>query len=250
MPRVVRQIAGAGVRSGSSQLWERAYRGVAPFIDRAGRHRLAGEKIRKVGNLLRERTDEGMYRSLLSAAWQDPADGFARASTATTRIEELLAAHPERALLDRMMLTDQQTYLADDLLAKVDRASMAVSLEARVPILDHRIVEFAWTLQRRHKVRNGRGKWALRQVLYSLVDPQVVDRPKTGFTVPIAEWLRGPLRAWGEDLLFHSGKDTDEWLSVHGVRKLWLGLQNGAHENALAAWATLMFQAWRQRWLT
>jgi asparagine synthase (glutamine-hydrolysing) len=191
-----------------------------------------------------------MYRSLLSAGWQNPDDALARPTPGATRIDELLARHRGLPLLDRMMLVDQQTYLADDLLAKVDRASMAVSLEARVPLLDHRVLEFSWRLDAGQKVRDGRGKWALRQVLYGLVDPALVDRPKTGFSVPIAAWLRGPLKSWGEELLFASGPTRDEWLSAEGVRGAWNTLQTGGDEMALSIWAVLMLQAWRQRWLS
>jgi asparagine synthase (glutamine-hydrolysing) len=248
VPRAIRRVAGAGIRSSSAQFWDRAYRSVAPVIDRGGRHRLAGEKIRKLGNLLGGATESDMYRVLMSAAWQDPATRVSHEGAGSTRIEQLLARHRDLPLLDRMMLVDQQTYLADDLLAKVDRASMAVSLEARVPLLDHRVLELAWRFDRRLKVRDGRGKWALRQVLYGFVDPALVDRPKTGFSVPIGAWLRGPLRPWAEELLFGTVRGEDAWLSTERVRGAWLQLQRGGDEMALALWAAVMFQAWRARW--
>jgi asparagine synthase (glutamine-hydrolysing) len=247
VPSAVRKFAGAGIRTSNAQFWDRAYKTVAPIIDAGGRHRLAGEKIRKLGNLLSENSEGGMYRTLLSAGWQDPSSVMARPVDATTRIEQLLAQKESIPLLDRMMLVDQQTYLADDLLAKVDRASMAVSLEARVPLLDHRVVEFGWRVDRRFKVRDGRGKWALRQVLYKLVDPELVDRPKTGFSVPIAEWLRGPLRQYAEDLLFASR--GEQWLSTTQLRETWSAFQKGADEYAFSLWAAVMFQAWKARWL-
>jgi asparagine synthase (glutamine-hydrolysing) len=248
VPRPVRAAAGLGIQSMSARAWERAYRTVAPLVDPGGRHRLAGEKVRKLGGLLRQGSEAEMYRSLMAAGWQDPAAVLTRPAGTRTRLEALLERHRRLPLLDRMMLVDQQTYLADDLLAKVDRASMATSLEARVPLLDHRVVEFAWRLDRRHKVRDGRGKWILRQVLYGMIDPALVDRPKTGFSVPIAAWLRGALRPWAEELLVGAAS-RDEWLSERGLRERWASFQRGGDEHALGLWAALMFRAWRQRWL-
>lgn len=250
IPSALRRAAGATIGSSSEQFWDRAYHAVAPFVDSTGRHRLAGQKIGKLGNLMSGTSEGQMYRSLLSAGWQDPSAALARDGERPTRIDELLDRHASLPLLDRMMLVDQQSYLADDLLAKVDRASMAVSLEARVPLLDHRVVEFGWRLGRRFKIRDGRGKWALRQVLYGMVDPRLVDRPKTGFSVPIASWLRGPLREWGESILFPTGVRSDEWLDLKRLRSTWDRLQAGRDETALALWSTLMFQSWRKRWIS
>lgn len=249
LPSAIRGAVGVGIGSSSARFWDRAYRSVAPLVDPGGRHRLAGEKIRKLGVLLQQDTPQRMYRSLLAVAWQTPAKAVLQPNGGPSRLEMLLERQKSLPLLDQMMLLDQQTYLADDLLAKVDRASMAVSLEARVPLLDHRVVEFGWQLDRRHKVRDGRGKWALRQVLYRMVDRQLVDRPKTGFSVPVAQWLRGPLRAWGEDLLF-ARRSASEWLAQDSVKASWGRLQRGGDENALAMWSVLMLQAWRERWLT
>jgi len=150
--------------------------------------------------------------------------------------------------MERMMLEDQKTYLPDDLLAKVDRASMAVSLEARVPILDHRVVEFSWTLPRRLKVRAGIGKWILRQVLYNHVPPSLVDREKMGFSVPLDRWLAGPLRSWAGDLLLSNSANA--FLNADAVRREWDRFLNGNREKAAGLWALVMFRAWENRWLT
>ena len=248
IPRVLRRVAGAAIRSGSEQFWDRAYRGVTRAGVAPGGQRLIGEKMLKLGHLLAEGSEAGMYRSLLSAGWRRADVSSARPFGVSGRLDELLARHSGIPLLDRMMLIDQQTYLPDDMLAKIDRVSMAVSLEARVPLLDHRVVEFAWRLQQRHKVREGRGKWALRQVAYGLVDRELLERPKVGFSIPIAAWLRGPLREWAQDLLF-SGSATgpDSWLSQSAVRQAWNDLEAGA-EN-WSVWTAVMLQAWRQRWI-
>jgi asparagine synthase (glutamine-hydrolysing) len=200
--------------------------------------------MHKLGDLLREESTQGMYRSLLSA-WQDPEDlvvgGIAE------NPETALDTNNQLALLERMMLADQTSYLPDDLLAKVDRASMAVSLEARVPILDHRVVELSWRLPRKFKVRNGRGKWILREILYKHVPQALVDREKMGFSVPLAQWLAGPLRNWAGDLLL-SG-ETRGILRSSLVRREWDRFLAGDSTNSAGLWGLVMFRAWEDRWL-
>jgi asparagine synthase (glutamine-hydrolysing) len=149
-----------------------------------------------------------------------------------------------------MMLTDQQRYLPDDLLAKVDRTSMAVSLEVRVPILDHRVVELSWHLPQHVKLRNGQGKWVLRQVLYRRVPRALVDRPKVGFSVPLGDWLRGPLRGWAEDRLEPSRLAELPWLDGKRVRDAWDGFLARRNNDHLEIWTILMFEAWRERWIS
>jgi asparagine synthase (glutamine-hydrolysing) len=134
------------------------------------------------------------------------------------------------------------------LLAKVDRASMAVSLEVRAPLLDHRVVEYSWRLPSSLKVRDGVGKWALRQVLYRRVPREMIERPKMGFSVPIDRWLRGPLRPWAEGVLSCAEARSNGLLNNGAIRRAWKALQDGRQPMGAALWAVLMFQAWRLQW--
>ncbi len=244
-PSLLRRFSASGLTSVSPRAWNRMRDTLRPVFPIASRTKLLGEKLHKIGGLLREDSPEDMYRSLLSA-WQDPEDFVVGGNTVTSN------APAERetplGLMERMMLADQATYLPDDLLAKVDRASMAVSLEARVPILDHRVVELSWRLPRKFKVRDGRGKWILRQILYKHVPPALVDREKMGFSVPLAGWLAGPLRSWAGDLLL-SG-ESEGLLRSSVVRREWDRFLAGDSTNAAGIWAVVMFRAWQDRWLT
>lgn len=243
-PSLLRRFSASGLTSVSPRMWNRMRDTLRPVFPIAGRTRMLGEKMHKLGDLLREESTDGMYRSLLSA-WQDPED-FVVGGTAANR-DSAIESETHLALMERMMLADQTSYLPDDLLAKVDRASMAVSLEARVPILDHRVVELSWRLPRKFKVRDGRGKWILREILYKHVPRALVDREKMGFSVPLAKWLAGPLRSWAGDLLI-SG-ETEGLLRSTVVRKEWDRFLAGDSGNAAGIWAVVMFRAWQDRWL-
>jgi asparagine synthase (glutamine-hydrolysing) len=151
---------------------------------------------------------------------------------------------PGRGLADNMMLADARGYLADDILAKVDRATMAVGLEGRAPFLDHRVAEFAFRLPIEQKIHIGVGKWLLKQVLYRHVPAALIDRPKMGFGVPIDSWLRGPLKPWAEELLDPSRLHSEGFLRVETVRRAWDEHQSGRRNQQHFLWNVLMFEAW------
>jgi len=206
----------------------------------------AGEKVHRVAGMLRN-GGEGIYREILSQ-WHAPEQLVLDAREARGPLWDADLARSLPDSMERMQYLDTITYLPDDILTKVDRASMAVSLEARVPLLDHRVVELAWQMPSKLKARDGRGKWLLRQILYKHVPRALVDRPKMGFAVPIGEWLRGPLRDWAEDLLDEPRMRKDGILRAELVRRNWEDHLSGRRSRAYQLWDVLMFQAWQRRW--
>ena len=203
---------------------------------------LSGPRAEKFGKLQQVLGADNMvafYRQFVSY-WQDPASVVIGASEPATAFSQA----PLDSLLDTMMAIDTVSYLPDDILVKVDRAAMAVSLETRVPLLDHRVYEFAWSLQEKYKLRDGQSKWILRQLLYRHVPPAMLDRPKKGFSVPMGQWLRGPLRQWGEQLLALPRLQAQGLLDAQRVRDIWTQHQSGQVDNSARLWGILMLQAW------
>ena len=213
-----------------------------------GRAGAVGDKLHKFAEVMAVEKSEAFYQSLISH-WKKPAELVVGGA------EPLAAfADPELHLdlpsfTQRMMYLDALIYLPDDILVKVDRASMGVSLESRVPLLDHRLVEFAWQLPMRMKLREGKSKWLLRQVLYQYVPPPLIERGKMGFGVPIDAWLRGPLREWAEALLDEHRLRREGFLNPAAIRQKWQEHLDGRHEWHFYLWDVLMFQAWQEQWL-
>lgn len=249
LPYPVRRALGAAIAMVPVSGWDALSRPVNALLSPRLNVAHVGEKAHKLSaRLSGVRSLDDLYLSLVSE-WQDPAK-VVRCEPGS-RIEELpcLLADPlPVAGLDdeqlRMMYRDSTTYLPDDILCKVDRAAMAVSLETRVPFLDHRVAELAWRLPIDMKIRGNVSKWALRQVLYKYVPRELIDRPKTGFGIPVGEWLRGPLRPWAESLLDEARLRTDGYFFPFPVRKRWTEHLSGRSDHTASLWAVLMFQAW------
>jgi asparagine synthase (glutamine-hydrolysing) len=201
------------------------------------------DRLPKLADVVKEDSIELYYRRLVSH-WKDPAAVILGGVEPPTIFEtpERLPTLP--GLRERMMYMDSQTYLPDDILTKVDRASMAVSLEARVPLLDHRVVEFSWRVPMALKYRDGMGKWLLREVLYRYVPRELMERPKMGFGVPIDVWLRGPLREWAEELLNEKRLQEEGFFDPVPIRKMWHEHVSGQRRWHYYLWDVLMFQAW------
>lgn len=207
------------------------------------------DRLPKLAEVLQFNSGEAFYLSLISRM-KEP-EQWVIGATEPKPILDFPGSWPSLAgLREQMMYLDQITYLPDDILTKIDRASMAVSLEARVPLLDHHIVEFAWRVPTECKFRHGQGKWLLREVLHRYVPKNLLDRPKMGFGVPIEEWLRGPLRDWAESLLDERRLADEGFFNPEPIRQLWKEHLSGKRRWHYQLWGVLMFQAWNERRLS
>ncbi len=242
MPGAFRQLSSEALSRISPAAWDGLLSN--QLIPPRWRVSEAGEKMRKIAEILSANSPEAGYLDLASH-WKDPTAvvrGAAEPPSLLTR-REAWAQMPD--FPSWMMYMDLVSYLPDDILVKLDRASMGNSLESRLPYLDdHRVVEFAWRLPLQMKIRNGQGKWLLRQVLYRYVPSRMVERPKKGFGVPIDAWLKGPLRGWAEALLEERRIKEESFLNPEPIRQKWQEHLSGKHNWQYYLWDVLMFQAW------
>ena len=243
MPQTFRRATAAALLSVSPKVWDSLFRVSYPFLPSVMKHRLPGQKVHKLARLLALGNLESVYQTLASH-WNDPAGiviGAVEPPTVITTPGEW-AKLPQ--FTQRMMFLDTLTFLPDDMLTKVDRASMAVGLEARIPLLDHRVVEFAWRLPMSMKLRGHQGKWILRELLERYVPRFLVERPKSGFSIPLDRWLRGELRDWAESLLSERRLREDGFFQAQPIREKWAEHLSGKRAWQHHLWDILMFEAW------
>ncbi len=246
LPAPVRRLGARGLRAVPPPAWDAAAGGLRDALGRIGRtpgvlrQPNIGGKAHKMGMCLASESVGEMYRGLVST-WDGAADIVPGAHALPSPLD---VANAPGGLIDQFMAWDLVTYLPGDILDKVDRAAMAVSLETRLPLLDRRVAEMAWRLPERARVRDGQAKWALRQVLYRHVPRALIDRPKMGFSVPVAAWLRGPLRSWADGLLDEARLRDQGLLDAGAVQTRWREHRDGRRDHAAGLWAVLMLQSW------
>ena len=243
VPRGVRGVAGWGLRALSPELRSWAIEQLPSPVRRI----ITEGRIEKLSDVLNASDAAALYRRILSL-WPNPSALVPGTTEARGRLWEQGLTAGLDPMIEAPQFIDTLTYLPDDILTKVDRASMAFGLEARVPLIDYRVVELSWRLPMAMKVRDGRGKWILRQILDRYVPKHLIDRPKMGFGVPLGDWLRGPLREWAEDLLSESSLTQQGLLNTALVRRTWSEHLTGRQERADQLWAILMLQAWMRVW--
>ena len=246
VPILFRKLAAKGITCLSPQTWNRLSKKTKYFFPEFLQMANMGDKLHKGAEVLDSVSEDELYLGL-SSHWNDPASVVINGSEPSTLLTGTAPSLNGLNGVERMMALDLLTYLPDDILVKLDRAAMAVSLETRVPFLDHRVVEFAWNLPQSMKLRDGQTKWILRQVLYKFVPRKLIEGPKRGFGVPLQEWLRGPLRDWAEALLDESRLRREGYFHPQVIRKKWTEHLSLQRNWAYDLWDILMFQSWLEQ---
>ena len=239
LPEPIRKLMASGITSIPPGALDKA----GSIIPGKNRYATLGDKLHKGAAVLVSRTVDELYLGMVSH-FVDPENLVIGAKEPPTYLTGLRPDLDGLGDVEQMLALDTISYLPDDILVKVDRAGMGVSLEGRVPFLDHRIVEFAWSLPLSYKLREGQTKWPLRQVLYRHVPHELINRPKMGFGVPLQDWLRGPLREWAEGLLAEDRLRRDGYFRPAPIRQIWAEHLSGKRNWMSRLWCVLMFQAW------
>lgn len=242
VPKPLRKATAAGIKAVSPSAWNTLLKPALPLLPVSLQQANIGDKLHKGAGVLNASSVDELYLGLVTH-WQ-PDQLVLGGTEPLTHLRGRPLPLAGLDEVQRMMALDAITYLPDDILVKVDRAAMGVSLETRVPFLDHRVVEMAWRIPQNLKLRDGVGKWILRQVLYRHVPKELIERPKMGFGVPIDSWLRGPLRPWAEELLSESRLRQDGYFNPVPIRQKWKEHLSGKRNWQHHLWDVLMFQAW------
>ncbi len=250
MPASLRRAVGYILASPSADAWDRVFRLLGPILPTRLKPAMPGEKMHKVARTVSATTIHELQRRLISQ-WMLPEQALtAPYKTAAPFLKHFSNDIADLPPVTQQMLWDAQTYMVDDILTKVDRASMRVGLEARVPLLDHHIVELAFRIPLNMKLRDGQGKWLLKQMLYQYVPKELIERPKMGFGVPVDAWLRGPLREWAEEYLAEDRLRREGHFDATTIRQKWLAHREGSANHGGMLWTVLMFQLWYERMQT
>ena len=224
--------------------WNIIFRYINILLPTNYHYKNPGDKIHKLADRLKGVSSiNDLYYSLVSE-WSEPNKIVIKGNEPLTLLTNNTIKPDFNNASSEMMFLDTLTYLPDDILTKVDRAAMSNSLETRVPFLDYRLIDFAWQLPLNSKIRNGQGKWILRQLLNKYIPQHLIDRPKMGFGIPIDSLLRGPLYEWGESLLNTSRLEQEGYFYAEEIRKMWNEHQSGEHNWQYKLWSILMFQQW------
>lgn len=247
LPLPLARIAAGMITSVEPATYDRCLGWMSGRLSRPGRHDRPGIRLYRLAELLTVDSPARLYRRLVSHT-DAPQQIVVGGEDPETPLSVACRTESPLAPIERLMYLDLVTYLPDDILVKVDRASMAVSLEVRVPLLDHRVIEFVWRLPIHMKVQEGQSKRILRHLLYRYVPPELIDRPKRGFELPIQAWLRGPLRDWAEALLDRNRLRREGYLRPEPIRAQWEEHLSGRLDHHYFLWNVLMFQAWLEEW--
>jgi len=242
-PPILRQALIKIITIVPEPLWNNIFNMLNMVLPNSQHFNRAGDKLAKLATILGSACQEDMYK-ILCSSWKDPELLVTGTAEAQTNTDLIYDSELPGSIEHRMMAIDAISYLPNDILTKVDRASMGVSLEARVPLLDHRVFEFAWSLPLSMKILNGNGKHILRDILYSYVPQKLIDRPKTGFGIPLDKWLRTELRDWAEHLLSRNSLSAHGLLNTEIIHAKWNEHLAGKRNNQYEIWGILMFQAW------
>lgn len=243
MPHRLRSMTSVVLRLIPPQAWDGFFFALNPLLPPRIKLRHIGDKLHKLAEAVTARRPDDLYLNLISL-WKKPDALVLSGREPAAALTDISQRPVLQDFVQRMMHMDTTTYLPDDILVKLDRASMAVGLEARVPLLDHRLVEFSWRLPLSMKIRNDQGKWLLRRVLYKYVPRELIERKKMGFSIPIDEWLRGPLRDWAEELLDERRLRQEGFFHHEPIREKWREHLSGHRNWQHCLWNILMFQAW------